>query len=383
MSKPTESSELRPFRAELPQADLDDLQARLARVRWPDELPGAAWRYGVPLEYVRELVEHWRTGFDWRDHEARLNAHPQFTTTIDGQSVHFIHVRSPEPDALALICTHGWPMSVFEYLDLIGPLSDPRAYDGDPADAFHLVIPSVPGVAFSGPTTGPGWDTRRIARAWVELMAASGLRALRRARQRRRLADLTRGRPPRPGAGGRGARHPALLLPLGRPGRVRRHERGRPGRDAVPRAVHRRRRPRLQRLSVRPTADAGLRAAGLARRLAGLGDPALPALARAGRHPDARLRLLADQHHRLVHPALLRGGPRQPAADGAAPPPRPASRSSPRTSSRSGASPTATTPTSSAGTATSAAATSRPTTPPTSCSTTSAASSARCAERPG
>jgi pimeloyl-ACP methyl ester carboxylesterase len=158
----------------LPQADLDDLQARLAQVRWPDQLPRTAWRYGVPLDRVRELVEHWRTAFDWRDQEARLNAQPQFTTMIDGQSVHFIHVRSPEPDALALICTHGWPMSVFEYLDLIGPLSEPRAYDGDSADAFHLVIPSIPGVAFSGPTTGPGWDTKRIARTWVELMARLG-----------------------------------------------------------------------------------------------------------------------------------------------------------------------------------------------------------------
>jgi epoxide hydrolase len=174
VSKPTEGSQLRPFRAELPQADLDDLQARLAQVRWPDELPGAEGRYGVPLEYVRELVEHWHTAFDWRDQETRLNAHPQFATTIDGQPLHFIHVHSPEPDALALICTHGWPMSVFEYLDLIGPLSDPRAYDGDPTDAFHLVIPSLPGVAFSGPTTGPGWDTQRIARAWVELMARLG-----------------------------------------------------------------------------------------------------------------------------------------------------------------------------------------------------------------
>jgi epoxide hydrolase len=172
--KPTEGSRLRPFRAELPQADLDDLQARLARMRWPDELPDAQWRYGVPLAYVRELVERWRTDFDWRDREARLNANSQFTTTIDGESVHFIHVRSPEPDALALICTHGWPMSVFEYLGLIGPLSNPRAYDADPADAFHLVIPSIPGIAFSGPTTAPGCDTRRIARIWVELMGRLG-----------------------------------------------------------------------------------------------------------------------------------------------------------------------------------------------------------------
>jgi hypothetical protein len=168
------STELRPFRAEIPQDELDDLQERLARVRWPDEPPGAGGRYGVPRDYVRELVEHWRTGFDWRVAEAKLNAHPQFTTTIDGATVHLVHVRSPEPDALALICTHGWPMSVFEYLDLIGPLTDPRAHGGDPADAFHLVIPSIPGVALSGPTTEPGWDTQRIARAWASLMERVG-----------------------------------------------------------------------------------------------------------------------------------------------------------------------------------------------------------------
>jgi hypothetical protein len=174
VSAPAVSAEVRPFRAEIAQADLDDLHARLARVRWPDELPGVDWTYGVPLDYVRELVDEWRTGFDWRGHEARLNGYPQFATTIDGQQVHFVHARSPEPDALPLICTHGWPMSVFEYLDLAGPLSDPRADGGDPADAFHVVIPSLPGVAFSGPTTEPGWDTRRIARAWGEVMARLG-----------------------------------------------------------------------------------------------------------------------------------------------------------------------------------------------------------------
>jgi pimeloyl-ACP methyl ester carboxylesterase len=168
------NTEIRPFHAEIPESDLHDLQARLERVRWPDELAGVEWSYGVPLDYVRELVEHWRTSFDWRAQEARLNAQPQFTTVIDNQRVHFLHVPSPEPDALPLICTHGWPMSVFEYLDLVGPLSDPRAHGGDPSDAFHLVIPSVPGVAFSGPTAEPGWDTRRVARAWVELMARLG-----------------------------------------------------------------------------------------------------------------------------------------------------------------------------------------------------------------
>jgi epoxide hydrolase len=170
----TTGTDVRPFRVEIPDADLDDLQARLAHVRWPDELAGAEWSYGVPLDFVRDLAEYWRSGFDWRAHEARLNAHPQFTTTIDGQRVHFVHVKSPEAGALPLICTHGWPMSVFEYLDLIGPLTDPRAHGGDAADAFDVVIPSIPGVAFSGPTVEPGWDTQRIARAWVELMHRLG-----------------------------------------------------------------------------------------------------------------------------------------------------------------------------------------------------------------
>jgi len=168
------NTDVAPFLIDIPQADLDDLHDRLARTRWPDELEGVEWSYGVPLDYVRELVEYWRTGFDWRAHEARLNGYPQFTTTIDGQQVHFVHVRSPEPDALPLICTHGWPMSVFEYLDLAGPLSDPHAHGGDPADAFHVIIPSLPGVAFSSQTTEPGWDTRRVARACAELMARLG-----------------------------------------------------------------------------------------------------------------------------------------------------------------------------------------------------------------
>lgn len=165
---------VRPHHVEIPPSRLADLQHRLDRVEWPDELPGADWDYGVPLDYVRELVDRWRTGFDWRAQEARLNAYPQFTTTIDNQLVHFVHVRSPEPDALPLICTHGWPMSVFEYLDLVGPLTDPAAHGGDRADAFDVVIPSIPGVAFSGPTAEPGWDVRRVARAWVELMARLG-----------------------------------------------------------------------------------------------------------------------------------------------------------------------------------------------------------------
>lgn len=162
------------YTVQVPKEDLDDLESRLRLVRWPDELDGAGWDYGVPRSYVQELVEYWRDGYDWRAHEARLNEHPQFVTEIDGQRIHFLHVRSAEPDALPLICTHGWPMSVFEYLDLIGPLSDPQAHGGDTEDAFDLVIPSIPGVAFSGPTSEPGWNTARTARAWVTLMERLG-----------------------------------------------------------------------------------------------------------------------------------------------------------------------------------------------------------------
>ncbi|WP_437331504.1 epoxide hydrolase family protein [Sorangium sp. So ce394] len=163
-------SDIRPFRIDIPQAALDDLRDRLARTRWPDELPSGGWSYGVPLGYLKELAAYWRTTYDWRRHEAGLNEHPQFTTTIGGQRIHFLHVRSREPGALPLIVTHGWPSSVVEYLDVIGPLTDPRAHGGDPADAFHLIIPSLPGYGLSGPTREAGWGARRIACAWAELM---------------------------------------------------------------------------------------------------------------------------------------------------------------------------------------------------------------------
>ncbi|MBB5131906.1 pimeloyl-ACP methyl ester carboxylesterase [Thermocatellispora tengchongensis] len=170
----TKSAEIRPFTLRFPQDDLDDLRDRIGRTRWPAELPGRAWSKGVPVSYLKDLAAYWRDGFDWRAQEAELNRHPQFTTTIDGQNVHFLHVRSPEPDALPLILTHGWPGSVFEFLDVIGPLTDPRAHGGDPADAFHLVIPSIPGYGLSGPTCDTGWDVRRIAAAWAELMDRLG-----------------------------------------------------------------------------------------------------------------------------------------------------------------------------------------------------------------
>jgi pimeloyl-ACP methyl ester carboxylesterase len=165
---------IHPFRVEIPQADLDDLYDRLARTRWPDELAGVGWSRGVPLAYLQDLAGYWRDGYDWRAHEARLNQLPQFTTEIDGQRIHFLHVRSPEPDALPLIVTHGYPGSVVEFLDLVGPLTDPRAHGGDPADAFHLVAPSLPGYGFSTPVREPGWAMGRTSRAWVELMARLG-----------------------------------------------------------------------------------------------------------------------------------------------------------------------------------------------------------------
>src|SRR5918993_5539580 len=133
------NTEIRPFRVQIPQADLDDLNARLAATRWPDELPGVGWTYGTPVSYLKGLAEYWRTSYDWREYESRLNEFPQFTTTIDGQNIHFLHVRSPEPNALALILTHGWPGSIVEFMDIIGPLTDPRAHGGDPTDAFHVV----------------------------------------------------------------------------------------------------------------------------------------------------------------------------------------------------------------------------------------------------
>jgi pimeloyl-ACP methyl ester carboxylesterase len=166
--------DIRPYRIDIPQADLDDLHERLSRTRWPDSLPDVGWSYGVPLSRVKELADHWRTGYDWRAHEASLNAFPQFTTVIDGQDVHFLHVRSPESDALPLILSHGWPSTVADFQRLIGPLTDPRAHGGDPADAFHVVAPSLPGYGFSSPTRETGWDVTRVARAWATLMDRLG-----------------------------------------------------------------------------------------------------------------------------------------------------------------------------------------------------------------
>jgi len=162
--------DIRPFRIDIPQTAVDAWKARLADARWPDQFGDDTWARGVPPGYLRQVTDHWRDRFDWRAAEARLNEFPQFTTEIDGQTVHFAHVRSPEPDALPLLLTHGYPSCFAEFRRIIGPLTDPRAYGGDPADAFHVVAPSVPGFGFSAPLSGPGWDLARTVRAWAELM---------------------------------------------------------------------------------------------------------------------------------------------------------------------------------------------------------------------
>ena len=165
---------VRPSRIDIPQHDLDDLRSRLERTRWSDELIGAGSDYGVPVAYVRRLVDYWLGRYDWRTWEARLNHYAPFETVLDGQRIVFLHVRSPEPGAFPLILTHGWPGSIIEFLDVIAPLTDPQSHGGDSSEAFHVVIPSLPGYGFSGPTRERGWNNVRIAGAWAELMARLG-----------------------------------------------------------------------------------------------------------------------------------------------------------------------------------------------------------------
>lgn len=171
-----EDEKLRPFRVAVPDSELADLHDRLDRIRWAPEPRGGDQGYGVSLAFVQRLVAHWRERYDWRVWEGRINKYPQFITTIDGTGVHFLHVRSPEPDPLPLVLSHGWPGSVAEFLDVIGPLTDPRRHGLDPAIAFDLVIPSLPGFGWSGPTPDVGWSPRRIAAAWAVLMRRLGYR---------------------------------------------------------------------------------------------------------------------------------------------------------------------------------------------------------------
>jgi pimeloyl-ACP methyl ester carboxylesterase len=165
---------IRPFRVDFPESELADLRRRIEAARWPSgELVGDRSQ-GVQLATLRALADYWTTGYDWRRCEARLNALPQYTTEIDGVEIHFLHVRSRHEDAMPLIMTHGWPGSVIELLDTVGPLTDPTAHGGRAEDAFHLVLPSLPGYGFSGEPTEPGWESGRIALAWAELMKRLG-----------------------------------------------------------------------------------------------------------------------------------------------------------------------------------------------------------------
>ncbi len=169
-----DDANIRPYRIHVEQAVLDDLSERLAKTRWPDELDAAGWDYGVPLAWHRELVEYWRTKYDWRKHEAQLNSFPGFVTSIDGIDLHFLHVRSQHEGALPLVLVHGWPGSIWEFHQVIGPLVDPEAHGGKAEDAFHVVVPSLPGFGFSSAPQERGWSSQRMAETTAKLMARLG-----------------------------------------------------------------------------------------------------------------------------------------------------------------------------------------------------------------
>ena len=177
MSTTLTATEIRPFQLDISDEQLDDLRRRIAATRWPTKELVEDRSQGVQLATIQELARYWATDYDFGRLEARLNALPQFTTEIDGVEIHFIHVRSEHEDALPLIMTHGWPGSVVELLETIGPLTDPTAHGSSPEDAFHLVLPSLPGYGFSGEPTELGWESDRIARAWAELMDRLGYTA--------------------------------------------------------------------------------------------------------------------------------------------------------------------------------------------------------------
>ena len=162
------------FEIRVDDSVLEDLRSRLARTRFPDQIEGTGWEYGVPTDVLRDLVRYWQDEYDWRAQEARLNELPNFRTRIDGQQIHFVHARSPREDALPLLLLHGWPGSIVEFLDVLPRLTHPEAHGGDPRDAFHVIAPSLPGYGFSEPTRTRGWDVVRIARAFVELMHRVG-----------------------------------------------------------------------------------------------------------------------------------------------------------------------------------------------------------------
>jgi pimeloyl-ACP methyl ester carboxylesterase len=166
--------DITPFRIDVAPADIEDLKVRLSRTRWPEPAPVGDWSQGVPLGYLQDLCQYWAEKYDWRARQDRLNSFPQFRTEIDGLGIHFIHAKSPHAGALPLILTHGWPGSVVEFLEVIGPLTDPPAHGGEEADAFDVVVPSLPGYAFSDKPSGTGWGVQRTGGAWAVLMARLG-----------------------------------------------------------------------------------------------------------------------------------------------------------------------------------------------------------------
>jgi len=163
-----------PFKIAIPDAQIADLKRRLQATRWPDKETPGDWSQGIPLAYVQDVCRYWANDYDWRKREALLNRFPQFKTTIDGVEIHFIHVRSPHANALPLVMTHGWPGSIVEFQKVIEPLTDPTKHGGNAADAFHVVCPSLPGYAFSGKPTSPGWNVEKIGHAWSQLMPRLG-----------------------------------------------------------------------------------------------------------------------------------------------------------------------------------------------------------------
>jgi pimeloyl-ACP methyl ester carboxylesterase len=165
---------IKPFRIDVEEAVLKDLELRLGKTRWPDQVPDSAWEYGVDLAYVKSLVSHWRSGYDWRRHESALNAFPQFTTELDGLTLHFIHVRSPHENALPLLLVHGWPGSVVEFQEIIPMLTEPEKFGGRSEDAFHIIAPSLPGFGFSSAPREPGWNSQRMAEVFAKLMVRLG-----------------------------------------------------------------------------------------------------------------------------------------------------------------------------------------------------------------
>jgi microsomal epoxide hydrolase len=160
----------RPFRIDVPQPVLDDLNRRLEATRWPEPIPGVEWDYGAKVDYIRELCDYWRTGYDWRLHEGHLNRHPQFLAEVDGVDIHYWHVKGKGPSPFPLLLVHGWPGSMFEFFTLIGRLTDPAAHGGNPADSFDVVIPSLPGFGWSGKPKERGWGISRISAAFDTLM---------------------------------------------------------------------------------------------------------------------------------------------------------------------------------------------------------------------